>query len=177
MNAYYIANPEHMDAVYGSGQIVCVDAREVRRLAREWGMDAEDLFPQFHPATDDEIAEYGTYTTPLTLAQYAELFAEAVATDDPTAYLSDWALSSMWGDPADRCEIPDSRIAFLRHLWEASGWSVSEICYHARITMVELSQISLVPYRTLQRWAADSEKFAARDRYYLLHLLGLLPKL
>ena len=43
--------------------------------------------------------------------------------------------------------------------------------------MVELSQISLVPYRTLQRWAADSEKFAARDRYYLLHLLGLLPKL
>lgn len=176
MNAYYIANPEHMDAVYGSGEVTCMDAREVRRLAREWGMDAEDLFSQLHPATDDEIAEYGVYTTPLTLAQYAEIFADAVQTEE-LAFLADWPVSPLWGDPEGMDYIPEGRISFLRHLWEVSGWGIGEICYHARITMVELSQISLVPYRTLQRWAADSEKFAARDRYYLLHLLGLLPKL
>lgn len=112
----------------------------------------------------------------LSPAEYAGIFAAAVDTDNPDAFIQSWANSyNFGGDP--NADQPEAVTRFLRRLWEVSGWSVSEICYHARITMVELSQISLVPYRTLQRWAADSEKFAARDRYYLLHLLGLLPEL
>ena len=176
MNAYYIANPEHMDAVYGSGEVVCMDAREVRRLAHEWGMDAEDLFAQLHPADADEIAEYGTYTTPLAPEEYAMLFADAARMEDLT-FLADWPVSPLGGDPEDMDYIPDDRIAFLRQLHAAAHWSVTEICDQAGITARKLEAITLTPYRTLMRWNAAPEKFFPRDRYLTLSHLGLLPRL
>ena len=176
MTAYYIANPEYMDAVYGSGEIVCMDAREVRRLAREWGMDAMDLFAQLHAAALDEIAEYGVYATPLTPAEYAALFAEAAQLDE-LAFLAGWPVSSMWGDPEDIDYIPSDRISFLRQLHAAAHWSVTEICDQARISIRELGDITLTPYRTLMRWNSDPAKFSAHDRYLTLSHLSLLPRL
>ena len=113
----------------------------------------------------------------LKLTDYAALFTEAIASDNRQAFVSDWSLSSLWGDPPDREDIPQSRIDFLDQLWIVSGWSVSEICFHAAISIRELEKITLTPYRTLMRWNADSEKFFPRDRYLTLSHLGLLPKL
>lgn len=109
-------------------------------------------------------------------AEYAGIFAAAIEAESSDAFIRSWANSyNFGGDP--NADQPEAVTRFLRQLWIVSNWSVSEICYHARITMVELSQISLVPYRTLQRWAGDDEKFSPRERYYLLTLTDLLPKL
>lgn len=56
---YYIANAEHADAIYGDQLPICMDLNEVKRLAREWGMDTDELLEQMHEADEDEIAEYG----------------------------------------------------------------------------------------------------------------------
>lgn len=113
----------------------------------------------------------------LTLTQLAALFTEAIATDNRQAFVSDWALSSLWGDPPDREDIPQSRIDFLDRLWIVSDWGISEICFHARISIRELEAITLTPYRTLMRWNSEPEKFSPRDRLLTLSHLGLLPRL
>lgn len=63
MKTYYIANPEHSDAIYGDQLPVCIDLAEVERLAREWDMTTEDLLEQMHEAGESEIEEYGVYDT------------------------------------------------------------------------------------------------------------------
>lgn len=61
MKAYYMANNEHIDDIYGAENPVCIDMTEVKRLAREWGVAVDDLLGQMHEASEDEIAEYGAY--------------------------------------------------------------------------------------------------------------------
>ena len=63
MKTYYIADPEHSDAIYGDQLPVCIDLAEVERLAREWDMTTEDLLEQMHEASESEIEEYGVYDT------------------------------------------------------------------------------------------------------------------
>lgn len=108
---------------------------------------------------------------------YAALFTEALASDDLSAFVSDWSLSSLLGDPPDREDIPQSRIDFLDQLYAAAHWTVTEICDQAGITVRKLEAITLTPYRTLMRWNSNPEKFFPRDRYLTLSHLGLLPRL
>lgn len=176
MKPYFFPDPEHQGRFFGSSDPVCVDAREVRRLARDWDMDAAELFAQLHEASDAEAAAYGTYDTPTAPADKAMLFGEAAQTDDRDAFVSDWALSSFWGDPED-AEIPAERIEMLRWLWRLAHMDIGEICCFAKISMTELSQRTLIPYRTLQNRAGGHAQFRTADRYLLLHFLGLLPDL
>lgn len=60
---YYIANGEHIDAIYGNADIICMDITEVRRLAHEWNMTTKALLEQMHKASDSEIAEFGVYNS------------------------------------------------------------------------------------------------------------------
>lgn len=93
----------------------------------------------------------------------AALFADAADRTDRDAFV---AAHSHTADP-DK----------LKHFWRTAHYSVGEICQFAAVSLSELSQRSLVPYSTLQRWAYDDEKFTVRNRYYLLILTGLLPDL
>ena len=112
----------------------------------------------------------------LTLTQYAAIFVDAVQADSRDAFVSDWSLSSVWGDPPE-AEIPQSRIDALRSLWRAANYSIGEMCQFAAISKTELSQIAFIPYRTVMNWSADDSKIPIRDRYLILRLLKLLPEL
>lgn len=59
MKRYYMANPEHSDAIYGDEIPVCIELAEVKRLACEWGMTTDELLEQMHEASTDEIEEWG----------------------------------------------------------------------------------------------------------------------
>lgn len=61
---YYIANNEYADNIYGSDDPICIDRKEVNRLAREWDMTAKELLDQMHEASKEEIETYGKYDTP-----------------------------------------------------------------------------------------------------------------
>lgn len=61
MKTYYFPNSEHEEAFFGSDNPICVDAKELSRLAREWGLTLDELMEQVHESNDDEIEEYGTY--------------------------------------------------------------------------------------------------------------------
>lgn len=58
---YYFPNAEQAEAFFGSQDPICVDYRELARLATEWDLTIEELMDQVHEATDNEIETYGTY--------------------------------------------------------------------------------------------------------------------
>ena len=59
MKTYYLPkdgiDPE---TIYGSEPVVCISAKEISRLSREWEVD---LMEQMEEATPEEIEEFGTY--------------------------------------------------------------------------------------------------------------------
>lgn len=68
MKTYYF--PINPDTAFGNSDPVCVDKKEAERLMREWygpysadPRDDIEFNDIWREATDDEIAEYGTYDT------------------------------------------------------------------------------------------------------------------
>ena len=60
-NKYFFLNDlTDADSIFGDQQPTCLDWAEVRRLSDEWG---RDLFDIMHKASDEEIAQWGTYTS------------------------------------------------------------------------------------------------------------------
>lgn len=58
---YYFPNDDRAEAFFGSQDPVCVDRKELERLAPEWGLTMDELLDQVHEATDTEIETFGTY--------------------------------------------------------------------------------------------------------------------
>ena len=64
--------------------------------------------------------------------KFSALFSAALKTDDRDEYISDWSLSSEWGDAED-AEVPDQRISALGALWDVAHASIREIRAYTRL--------------------------------------------
>lgn len=85
----------------------------------------------------------------MTNHQFYTLWGEAITSPDRDAFVSDAALSSLWGeDDAD----PMVHIPELEKLWDAAHTGVKAIRELACMTQAEFAARHLVPLRTLQRW-------------------------
>lgn len=62
----------------------------------------------------------------LTPAIRAALYAETGAYADRDAYVSDMALSSVWGDAEDE-EIPAERLALLGGIWDGAHCTIPDV--------------------------------------------------
>lgn len=58
---YFFPNIDQEDAFFGGQTPICVDRKELERLAVGWGIELEDLMKQVHEADPEEIREYGVY--------------------------------------------------------------------------------------------------------------------
>lgn len=76
------------------------------------------------------------------------LYAEALNYTDPDAYVSDLALSSMWGD----ADIRADRIALLRRVWDDTHCTVRELIERYGLTQSAFSRYFDIPLRTVQDW-------------------------
>lgn len=99
--------------------------------------------------------------------------SEAPNYTDRDAYISDLALSSMWGDKEDD-DIPAERIAALGKIWDAVNRSVKEIAADAGLSQRKLAERFAIPYRTVENWAAGSRECPIYVRLMMQQLLGLL---
>ena len=85
----------------------------------------------------------------MTNHQFYTLWGEAITSPDRDAFVSDAALSSLWGeDDAD----PMAHVPELEKLWDAAHTGVKAIREFAGMTQAEFAARHLVPLRTLQRW-------------------------
>lgn len=82
------------------------------------------------------------------------LYAEAGTYADRDAYISDLALSSVWGD----AEVPAERLALLGGIWDGAHCTVPELIKKYGMTQTGFSQFFNIPLRTVQNWCGGQRE-------------------
>jgi putative intracellular protease/amidase len=111
----------------------------------------------------------------ITKAQYRACLSELPHYSDRLAYVSDLALSAIWGDP-DGCEsdIPAERLDVLRSIYDAANRTVSQICAAAGLSARELADRFAIPVSTVFSWRSGHRDCPAYTRMMMQECLGLL---
>lgn len=106
---------------------------------------------------------------------FSELYAAALAAGNKAAYVSDWALSSIWeDDPAS--EIPPERIGQLEGIWDVAHLSIRDIRATLGLTQVEFSQRYCIPARTIGNWETGTSACPSYLRLLLAESAGLYKR-
>ena len=114
----------------------------------------------------------------MTDKQYSICVTEAQNYTDRDAYISDMALSSMWGDSPD-APIPQDRLEQLGSIYDAVHRSVKDIAAAAGISVRAMAIRFCIPQRTAEGWCCSGK--SARDcplytRLMMQECLGLLKR-
>lgn len=108
----------------------------------------------------------------MTLKQYQSCIRELPEYTDVDAYVSDMALSSIWGDgPED--DIPVERIDQIRAIFQAASMTVPEIAKAERLNITNMAARFAVPYRTVQDWFSGARQCNLSVRLMMQECLGL----
>ena len=103
------------------------------------------------------------------------LLAETSAYTDRDAYISDLALSSMWGDdPED--DIPADRLSLLGRIWDFAHMDFRAIRQACGLTQAAFADRFGIPKRTVENWDSGSSTPPPYVLRMLAQLLGLLPQ-
>lgn len=89
----------------------------------------------------------------MTTAIRATLYGEAHNYTDRDAYISDLALSSIWGDAPD-ADIPAERLELLGRIYDAAHATVPSLLEQHRMTQTDFARYFGIPLRTVQDWYA-----------------------
>lgn len=87
----------------------------------------------------------------------ATLYAETGAYADRDAYISDMALSSIWGDAED-ADVPAERITLLGALWDGAHCTIPELIDKYGLTQTSFAQYFGIPRRTVQNWCGGQRE-------------------
>lgn len=88
------------------------------------------------------------------------------------SYVSDLALSSVWGDP-DGADIPADRIQKLGDIWDVVNRSVKQIAADAGMSQRKLAERFCIPYRTMEDWGSKKSACPLYTRLMMQECLGL----
>lgn len=110
--------------------------------------------------------------------QLSILWADALSVSDRDAYISDWALSTIWADDPDS-DIPADRLEYLGRIWDAAHLSVKDICKSAGLTQAALASRFGISKRTVESWCSSSTASSRQCPDYvrrmMCEILGILP--
>lgn len=114
----------------------------------------------------------------MTDKQYMTCVAEAQSYSDRDTYISDMALSSMWGDAPDT-GIPPVRTEQLGSIYDAVHRNIKEIAADAGISVRALAIRFCIPVRTAESWyntGSSSRQCPLYVRLMIQECLGLLRR-
>ena len=111
----------------------------------------------------------------MTDKQYTICVTEAQNYTDRDAYISDLALSSIFGDlPGD--DIPPARLEQLGSIYDAVHRSVKDIAAAAGLSQRKLAERFCIPYRTVENWCGGHRECPDYVRLMMQELLGQLDR-
>lgn len=109
----------------------------------------------------------------MTDTQFAACVREVPAYADIDAYVSDMALSSMWGD-AETADIPAAHIDQLRAIYTAVNRTPKEIVAASGLSQAAFAERYCIPRRTVEDWCRGVAKCPLYTRLLLQRAEGLL---
>ena len=109
----------------------------------------------------------------MTDTQFAACIRECADYDDLDAYVSDLALSTIWGD-AGNADIPAARIDQLRAIYAAVNRPVRAIVTASGLSQAAFAERYCIPRRTVEDWCREIRKCPLYTRLLLQRAEGLL---
>lgn len=108
---------------------------------------------------------------------FAAAWAEAIsgAYADRDAYVSDLALSSIWGDGEDT-EIPADRLDTLGRIWDAAHMSIKDIRTASGLSRTAFAEHLCIPYRTVQDWELGARACPGYLRLLIAEHFGIFHR-
>lgn len=103
---------------------------------------------------------------------YQTCLSEALNCPDRDAYISDLALSSIWGDEGG--DVPQARIDWLGQLWDAAHRSCKEIAAAAGMSQRKLAERFVIPYKTMEDWCRGTRTPPVYTLMMMQECLGLV---
>ena len=107
----------------------------------------------------------------MTDTQFAACVRECAAYTDPDAYVSDLALSSIWGDAPD-ADIPADRLETLRGIYAAATRPVRQIVAATGLSQAAFAQRLCIPLRTVENWCGGLRECPVYVRLLIQESLG-----
>lgn len=111
----------------------------------------------------------------MTDKQFYDLFGGALTDKDRDMFVSDWALSDIWGDVED-ADIPEERIKALKAIWKVAHITVREIRAATGLSQVAFAQRFCIPRRTVENWESGASSCPDYLRLLLAQAVGLYKR-
>lgn len=103
---------------------------------------------------------------------FSTLWTAALDCADRDTYVSDWALSSAWGD-APEADVPADRVEELGHLWDAAHLTIRNIRAHTGLSQDAFAVRYCIPRRTVENWESGDRQCADYVRLLLAEAAGM----
>lgn len=105
-------------------------------------------------------------------SQYYTCVSHCADYTDPDAYVSDLALSSIWGDAPD-ADIPADRLEALRGIYTAATRPVRQIVAATGLSQAAFAERLCIPLRTVEAWCRGIRESPVYVRLLIQQALGL----
>ena len=92
---------------------------------------------------------------------------------DRDAYISDLALSSIWGDAED-ADIPQERIDQLSQIWDVQHMTMRDIRAASKLSQVKFAERFCIPRRTVENWDSSINTPPDYVKILISRCLGLI---
>lgn len=102
---------------------------------------------------------------------FHDLFFDALSADRGD-FISDWALSSVWGDSTDDADLA-GRSTLCGRIWDLAHLTIKDIRASTGLTQTAFGQRFLIPARTIGNWEDGTNICPHYTRLMLARLCGL----
>lgn len=109
----------------------------------------------------------------MTSNQFNFCVQNAMDFTDPDAYVSELALSSVWGVAPDAA-IPQERLTDLRQIYTAVNRTPKEIVAASGLSQAAFAERYCIPKRTIENWCSGARECPLYTRLLLQRAEGLL---
>lgn len=108
----------------------------------------------------------------MTDKQFYSIFSDALSNEGASreAFVSDWALSSIWDDGQD---IPEDRIAEIGDIWDVAHLTICDIRQHTGLSQAKFATRFCIPRRSVEDWESGARKCPDYLRLLLAQTVGL----
>lgn len=111
----------------------------------------------------------------MTDKQYYTIFSDAASSTgnlDCSAFVSDWATSSIWGDTIE-APIPQGRIDAIKAVWNDAHITIRDIRAKTGLTQAAFAVHFCIPKRTIEAWETGDRKCPPYVRLLLARAVWL----
>ena len=110
----------------------------------------------------------------MTDKQFYSIFSDALSNESASreAFVSDWALSSIWDDD-DGQDIPEERIAEIGDIWDVAHLTICDIRQHTGLSQAKFAIRFCIPRRSVEDWESGTRHCPDYLRLLLAQAVGL----